>query len=75
MVAYACAMSLLANSGDPVVGVGFSQLINTFWNLIKTTVGNAPGGFAKEGDNTETAQLFEVLRTFFYVIANILMIK
>ena len=38
VVAFASAIALLVNYGDPDINYGFERLLYTFWSLLKDTV-------------------------------------
>lgn len=89
LMAFACAISVFANSGNPEAGYGFKHLLNTMWNLIQMTVQGPTTNFfpANEGDDDDGSMVSlsfvpqdlkwmqDILRTSYLAVANILMIN
>jgi hypothetical protein len=80
LVAFACALSMLNNDGNPAVGTGFEQLIETIYQLVKFTVNNSDVIPDFEPLNilhipTDLQVFYDLLHTLFNVIVNLMMLN
>eukprot|EP00600_Ochromonadales_sp_CCMP1393_P010544 CAMPEP_0175007414 /NCGR_PEP_ID=MMETSP0005-20121125/6394_1 /TAXON_ID=420556 /ORGANISM="Ochromonas sp., Strain CCMP1393" /LENGTH=945 /DNA_ID=CAMNT_0016262845 /DNA_START=27 /DNA_END=2864 /DNA_ORIENTATION=+ len=78
VVAFACALSLLSNTGDPHAHYGFLHLLKAIWTLIQDTVGLNATHDVINTQNLYPAHLqwvADVLLTIYYIIVVILMIN
>jgi nicotinamidase/pyrazinamidase len=79
VVAFACALSMLSNSGDSSSDYGFLHLIKAIWTLIQNTVSlNATQDVINEIHQfypRDLQWLADILLTFYYFSVNILMLN
>eukprot|EP01038_Epipyxis_sp_PR26KG_P005581 gene5581-7706_t len=77
LIAYACAFSIITNSGEPFANYGFQQFFTTLYGLLQITVSLSPTLNNLDVSNTSRnlQWIMEIQRTSFNFIVIIMMIN